>query len=463
MANVPVKKQENLPASEGRKSADTPALNEYYRAVSGKFRAAKFITMLCLIVFLIFSFTFLRGEITLENLRYLLKFISFTNTETSITASKINYPSGDPNRLELYMGDLCTLSPSGYGLYDFRGNQIMSAPITYAAPVLEISDRYVLCYDMDGQTFSVLNSFAKLYDGTSDYPITAGAVSNKGGFAIAAASREYRTAITVYGDNLKPATKIYKNGHLMDMEFSADSTTLAVMTAGVLNGQFYTKIELVSATSDEILDSAEIGGLGYTFYFTADGYIAVTDEGIVFFDSDLNPTNRINHDAPLSVTDCSEKYITCIYSDGIIGNNSLVRIYSSAGKLAYEGSFTDKLIGVDSADDGDYVFILTGDVLTRINLENKKIGYINVTENAIDVLAASSTSVLVALKNYALTYDLTDFKEQYYANSTADTQPPETAADTTSADTTTDDTAAEDTTPSDTASADTAEGTETEA
>lgn len=415
MANAPVTKPQGSPTkheSPIRKS--TPAMGEYYRAVSGKFRVAKFITVLCLIAFLIFSFTFLRGEITLENLRYLLKFISFTNTETSITAAKISYPSGDPNRLELYMGDLCTLSPSGYGLYDSRGNQIMSAPITYVAPVLKVSDRYVLCFDMDGYSFTVLNSFAKLYDGTSDYPITAGAVSNKGGFAIAAASREYRTAITVYGDNLKPATRIYKNGHLMDMEFSPDSTALAVMTAGVSNGEFYTKIELVSSNSDEILDSAEISGLGYSFYFTENGFITVTDEGIVFFDSELRPTTRISHDVPLYMTDCSERYITCIYSDGILGNNSLARIYSADGRLVYEGSFTDKLIGVDSAESGDYVFILTGNILSRINLQNKKIGYITVSENAIDVLAASGTSVLVALKNYALTYDLTDFKEQYY-------------------------------------------------
>lgn len=443
MANVPVTKSPGSPtAGDAVKRKTAPAMGEYYRAVSGKFRVAKFITILCLVVFLIFSFTFLRGEITLENLRYLLKFISFTNTETSITAAKINYPSGDPNRLELYMGDLCTLSPSGYGLYDSRGNQIMTAPITYVAPVLKVSDRYALCYDMDGHSFTVLNSFAKLFDGTSDYPITAGAVSNKGGFAIAAASREYRTAITVYGDNLKPATRIYKNGHLMDMEFSSDSSTLAVMTAGVSNGQFFTKIELVSSNSDEILDSAEISGLGYSFYFTESGFIAVTDEGIVFFDAELRPVTRINHDAPLSMTDCSERYITCIYSDGILGNNSLARIYSADGRLVYEGSFTDKLIGVDSAEEGDYVFILTGNILSRINLLNKKIGYISVTENAIDVLAANSTSVLVALKNYALTYDLTDFKEQYYESpeigsaDTSDTEFTETTADTDSADTT---------------------------
>ena len=42
-----------------------------------------------------------------------MKFISFTNTETSISATKINYASSDNTQLELFIGDLCYLSPQG--------------------------------------------------------------------------------------------------------------------------------------------------------------------------------------------------------------------------------------------------------------------------------------------------------------------------------------------------------------
>lgn len=415
MGNTPVRQEPNKPTTvNGSSPAKAPAVGEYYSAVSGKYRIAKFITILLLIVFLILSFTFLRDDITLENLRYLLKFISFTNTETSISVAKISYPSGDPNRLELYMGDLCTLSPSGYALYDARGNQIMAEAINYVAPVLKVSDRYTLCYDMDGYSFTVLNSFSKLYDQTVDYPITAGAVSNEGYFAIAASSREYRTAVTLYNDDFKPVTRIYKNDHLMGMEFSPDGKTLALMTSGVFNGEFYTKIELVSVNSDKVTDQAEIAGLGYNFFFTDTGYIAITDEGVNFFDSTLTPTKRIPHTSQLSMADCSKKHLTCIYSDGILGNSNLVNIYTSDGKLVYEGTLYDKLIALDSDESGDFVFVLTGTTLTRINLQNKKIGNISVSKDAFDLIAQNGSSVLVALKNYALTYELSDIYEQYY-------------------------------------------------
>lgn len=426
MANTPVKQNSAPPARSERK---VPHLGEYYGAVSGKFRAAKFVTIIALVVFLIFSFAFLRDDITLENLRYLLKFISFTNTETSITAAKINYASGDPNRLELFMGDFCTLTPGSYALYDSRGNQIMSEPISYVAPVLKVGNRYALCYDMDGHSYTLLNSFAKLHEGSSDYPITAGAVSNDGSYAIASASREYQTSITVYNDDFSPVTKISKNDYLMDLEFSPDSSALAVVTAAAINGSFYTKIEFVSPNSDKILNSVQVAGLGYTIYFFDNGYALVTDDGIIFLDSALTTVKRIRHDKQLSMTDCSGKYLTCVYSDGILGNTSIARVYSQDGRMVYEGGFADKLIAVDSDESGDYVFLLTGTTLSRINLLNKKIGALSVAADAIDMLAQDGSSVIVALKNYALTYDLTDFHEQYYEKPDADT-PGTTAKDT---------------------------------
>ncbi len=85
MSSTPVKhKQPSTPNTVQK--TNRPHLNSYYTRISGHFRTAKYITVIVLSAFLIFSFTFLRSDITLENLRYLLKFISFTNTETSITA-----------------------------------------------------------------------------------------------------------------------------------------------------------------------------------------------------------------------------------------------------------------------------------------------------------------------------------------------------------------------------------------
>ena len=410
---VPVKETGAKPQRPRHAPPRTPDTDPYYKTIAARFRAAKYGTFAVLIAFLIFSFTFLRNDITLENLRYLLKFISFTNTETSITVPKIHYDSGDPNRLELFVGDLVTLTKDGYALYDSRGNQIMSEDISLNEPVLRISSRYALCYDLGGYNFHLLNTFAKLYDGTTEYPITDAAVSDTGSFAVASSTREYRTQVMLYDENFKPVSRVLKNDHLMALEMKPDGSEAAIMTSAADGGSFYTRIELVAPGADSAIRAAEINGLGYAFYFTEGGYAAVTDEAICFFDEQLEMRAAIPHASAPAMTHSSGRYITRITSDGIIGNNYTLEIFDLSGKLAYRGNFTGKLSAAASDETGDYIFVLAGNQVIRVNLYNKKIGSVTVEQDAIDVLPLDPDSFLLALKNYALTYDVT-FDEAYY-------------------------------------------------
>lgn len=398
-------------------NSDSPKADAYLSGVSRKYRIAKYITVLILIVFLLFSFTFMRKDITLENLQYLLKFISFTNTETSITAAKINYASGDPNRLELFIGDLCTLSPSGYALYDSRGNQIMSERINYASPVLKVSEYFTLCYDLNGTEYTILNTYTKLYEEATEYPITDASIADDGSFAIASSSREYRTAITLYNSDFKATSRILKNDHLMALEYKPDATTLAVMTAYAENGSFYTNIELVAPGADKAHASCTIDGLGYSLYFMDGAIAVVTDEAIHLFDASLGLLKTITHKSDIALTHSSGKYLCAVYSSGVIGNSYSARIYDISGDTVFEGDFSGKLIGADSDADSDCIFLLTGNELSRINLSSGKIGRIPVENDAIDVLASDANTVLIAKNNYAITYGLSQLEEEYFDRS----------------------------------------------
>ncbi len=395
-------------------NANSPKADEYLSSVSKKYRFAKYITVLCLVVFLLFSFTFMRNDITLENLRYLLKFISFTNTETSITASKINYATGDPNRLELFIGDLCTLSPSGYALYDSYGNQIMSERINYASPVLKVSEHFALCYDLDGNEYTVLNTFTKLSGGITEYPITDACIADDGSFAIASSSREYRTAITLYNSDFEAISKIYKNDHLMALEFKADASEVAIMTAYAESGRFYTKIELVAPGADKAHAVCVLDGLGYSMYYMDEAIAVITDGGICMLNNSLDLVSMSKHPSQLALSDASRKYLCVMYSSGVIGNSYTARIFDKAGRIVFEDEFSGKLIGVDSDDSGDYIFFLTGSTLSRINLINKKIGVQTVESGAIDILVSDPNTVLVAKTNYAQTYELSNLEERYF-------------------------------------------------
>ena len=412
MPQAPEQVKNSPPAQKRR--LDQPATNEYFAAIAKRFRLAKYATFLLLIVFVLSTIAFNRSEITVENLQYLMKFISFTNTETTISAQKINYSSGDDIKLELFLGDLCYLSPKGYYLYDSRGNTIMTESIKYNDPILRVSSKFSLCYDLGGTSFSVFNTFSQLTSGSTSYSITDGDISDSGSFAIATSTREYRTSVEIYDSDFKLTSRVLRENWLADVKLSPDGKEIAIMTFGSENGDFVTTIDLITVGHDTVRKSASFVGLGYTLNYMDGGFSVILDEGTAYLDSDLGEILTRKHASTLVMTDCSQKYLTSIYNSGIIGNSYRMMITDSTGKVVYEGEFDGKLAAASHDESGEYIFVLAGDSVIRVNLVNRRIGSVVVGQGGFDVLPTSENSFLLALNNYALTCTSDDFNEHYF-------------------------------------------------
>lgn len=441
----------------GAGSPDDNETNGYYANAARNFRYAKYFTILLLVIFLLFTITFNRREITIENLQYLMKFISFTNTETSISATKINYASSDKTQLELFIGDLCYLSPQGYALYDSRGNTILSdQTLKYSNPILNVSSKFALCYDLGGNTYSVFNTFAHLASETLDYAITDGDIADDGSFAIGTSTREYRTAVQLYDSDFKLISRVLREDYLCDVKLRPDGSEVVIMTVGSVNGGFMTTVEILELGADKIKYSTTLPGLGYNIYLTESGFAVVSDSDIRFYDASLELLSSLGHGSSLVMTDCSEKYLACVYSTGIVGNNYRVIVYDPTGRTVCEVDVSGKLAALSHDDSGDYIFVLAGSDVTRINLVNRKVGTINVGSGGFDILVQDPSSFLVAMSNYALTCTPADFAEHYIDSNytdddasdetTAVTSPAEPSDDTTASD---DNTAADETTMTD--------------
>ncbi|MBQ8510740.1 MAG: hypothetical protein IJ493_12615 [Clostridia bacterium] len=409
-----------------RPQRPAPDTNPYYERVARHFRHAKHFTLLVLILFLLASFTFNRSEITIENLQYMMKFISFTNTETSITAPRITYSSSDDTSLGLFIGDLCYLSPQGYWLYDSRGNTIMTESIKYASPELHISEKFTLCYDMGGYSFSIFNTYSKLYSETTEYPVWDADIADDGSFAVASSSRQYRTQVTLYDSDFKPVSRVLKDKYLMDVQCKADGSEVAIMTISTKDGAYYTTIDLVTPGEETARKVCELDGLGYSLFYTDGGFAVITDERICFLDEELTLRGAAELDSSLAMADCAGKYLTCIFKSGVVGNSYTAVIYdvsgsAQRGKTVYQGEFDGKLAAVSHDESGDYIFILMGQTLWRVNLYNKKIGSTALESSGFDVLPQSADSFLLATQNYALTYTPEDWNEEYYDRNTSET------------------------------------------
>ena len=64
-------------------------VNEYYIDIANKFKTAKFIIIILLVVFMLFMISVFRSDVTLENCKYLIRFFSSANDERMFYADKL--------------------------------------------------------------------------------------------------------------------------------------------------------------------------------------------------------------------------------------------------------------------------------------------------------------------------------------------------------------------------------------
>ena len=190
-----------------------------------------------------------------------------------------------------------------------------------------------------------------------------------------------------------------------------------------------TTVEILELGADKIKYSTTFPGLGYNIYLTESGFAVVSDSDIRFYDASLELLSSLGHGSSLVMTDCSEKYLTCVYSTGIVGNNYRVIVYDPTGRTVCEVDVSGKLAALSHDDSGDYIFVLAGSDVTRINLVNRKVGTIDVGSGGFDILVQDPNSFLVAMSNYALTCTPADFAEHYIDSNYTDETSPETSPD----------------------------------
>ena len=137
----------------------TPAEEQasaYYFKIAKRFRVLTYLLLAGMIVFIIAMFSVNRDEITVENLRYFLRYIDTRQAEKSATTDTIVY--GDTEsivRFGVYRNGLAVIGHDRVQIFDLTGEEILDINQSNAAPQLLTSDEYMLIYNIGGTTFQV--------------------------------------------------------------------------------------------------------------------------------------------------------------------------------------------------------------------------------------------------------------------------------------------------------------------
>ncbi len=201
----------------------------YYATVSAGYKVAQRILWLVFVVFMVISVVANYRSITYDNFFYLIKDIAGAADAGKNQYETLSYESDSRQTFALYRGGMAAVSPSKISVFSATGRRTLNDTSSFSSPFIESSGQYFLIYDTSGTTFSVYNSFSRVYTETLEYPVTNACFAEDGSFVVVTRSSDRRSVIYTYGKNMKKTGVILADYYVFDIVANRERDCLAFL------------------------------------------------------------------------------------------------------------------------------------------------------------------------------------------------------------------------------------------
>ena len=267
----------------------------YYASVSAHYKVAQRILVLFLVFFLVISIIANFNEITYDNFYYLLKDFTSAADVGNNYYETLSYESDSRQRFTLYRGGIASVSPSRISIFTATGRRTLNETSGFSSPFAVSSDKYVLFYDTAGNTFSIYNSFARVYTEKLSYPVKCASLAKDGSFAVVAKADTGFWTVRIYTKNFKLKSTIESKEHIFGVCLDSDAKKLSVTTYDAGNGigrtcvSVYDLSKMSDKKGNEITEEQELTfdgefplktgfiGKNHNLALITDGYVRVFD------------------------------------------------------------------------------------------------------------------------------------------------------------------------------------------
>ncbi len=377
-------------------------VNEYFIDVANKFKTAKFIVIILLVVFMLFMISVFRSDVTLENFKYLVRFFSSANTVYSGGYEDIYYDTTGVMDVDVFNGDLVTVKSDGIDLYDMNGSNVASYDINQVSPTVVSRGKYMLVYDLGGYNAQLFNNFSQLTAQTYDYPISCAAVSGEGMHAVVTKSLDYQSVIHLYDHNFNLISKIYKDKYITDIKIDSEGKKLVCTSVLAESGRYTSEVMTYEPYTDKEESNLTLPGSFAVRcgFFSNGGHGALADTALLFFDKDNNQISSYTLGS-IVPTDCLilDDHAVLCYNENIVGSQSRVLVFSPKGEILYDTTVGDKIL--DTAYYMEHLYILTDSEVTSLNMQTGEQLTAKVDAAATGIYMCDKNSIVIDYSNMA--------------------------------------------------------------
>ncbi len=348
-----------------------------FKNTSLKIKRIRYIIALVLVVFVIFAVFSYREDLTVENFRYLMKFVDVKPlTFGSAENAQINFDSDSSTVTGSFKEDLVTVSKTAVKIYDLSSKQILDSPVSLMKPALAVGDKYFAVFDIGSGYLGIYNSFSKLWEKTFSYPVLDVALDSKGNFSVITAEKGYTSALKVYNDdfenifNWRTADKYAVTSDIMT---DSDMFLLVGTVRSNTSGDAVSSVFLLSDSSKKPLVSLDFEGeLMVDTSFNGEGNaVVLTDRALRF----INRSGKVLSEfffnsSELRKFEVGETYTALVLNEKLVGKDHKVFIFDANGDTYIQKEVVSEITDVALSD--SFAFILGVEDITVFDIKSKK-------------------------------------------------------------------------------------------
>ena len=364
----------------------------YYATVSAGYKISQRIIAIILVIFLSFSLATNFKEITYDNFFFLMKdFSAAASASEANVYDTVSYDSNTRHFFSLYKGGLAVANPSNITVFTATGRKTLQISSSFSSPCIASSRKHFIIYDTAGNTFSVYNSFARVYKETLDYPVTGAAFAENGAMAIITKDISHKSLVHVYNKNYKRTFTVPSDKYAFSVAMNSEYDRLAISYFDIGNGGGRTNIVLRKLTDMSALHEIHIDGefLLDCGFLSDERFAVVTDRAVRVYDKYFDELDAYEYgNGTVSGFGISEHGVVASYT---LNSKNIVIAFDKSGNLLYNENVSDNIKDIGVFE--NYLFLRTDSGVLRINTKNDDEKFLTSSQGKMLIYSADTALI----------------------------------------------------------------------
>ncbi len=361
---------------------------------------ARAISVLLLLSLLRTTIAIGASVISFDKIYYMVKDIAYIRSYGEGEPDELSYSKPMQNQVfDDFKDGLIVASDSEIKMFTSTGRVTLTQGSEQVNPRISTSNGYVLIYDQGRSSFSIYNSFVRLYSESTEYPISYAVMSENGCFLIVSGSDKYRSVVGIYNSSFERISEYSKNSHVISASLSDNGRYAAILSLNALKGEGITTLSLIDCKKNKVMYETQFNGsMPYSCELLSGEKVAVfLDDKVCTVDRNGNVTSETPLEMRAERLAVEGELAAIILTDDL--GKRTVEVYDGGVKTfakQIDGNVKDIKIG------GGYIYLLYSREIVRISTQLGTVSRARVSADSIRIVTFDGGRVAVCSQNAAV-------------------------------------------------------------